>query len=734
MSARADLTVLGMTCARCAAAVERALTRKLPGVEQAQVSLASERASIIYNPAQVSLEDMAQAVAKAGYTLVLPVAGEDLASQWRHEEELKAREYARQKRVFFLGFFCTLPLLLLSMGRDLGWLPAFVHSAYLNWLFWLLATPVQFITGLAYYKGAWRGLLNRQPNMDLLVALGSSVAYGYSAIMVLTGAAGHVYFETAALIITFIKLGKLLEMRARGRASAALSKLMALAPPIAVMVDANGAEREVPVSALLVGQTFVLRPGSLVPVDGRIVEGRSSLNEALLTGESMPKGKGVGDMVYAATMNIDGRLLVEATQVGRHTALSRIIEMVRQAQMSKAPVERLADSVSAVFVPIILGVALITFMVWWLFAGSPQEGLLRLVAVLVVACPCALGLATPAAIMVGMGRAANEGILFRNSQVLEKMADIAAVALDKTGTITLGQPKLTYYNPALLALAASLEAGSEHPLAQALKEEARLKGVEPLPIDDFRATPGYGVEGLYQGVPLYLGAPDWPGRGELAPALRELALSLGAQGQTVTVLWRGNEALGVFALSDQPKEDAAAAIARLKQMGLKTIMISGDNEAAARFIANLVGIEEVHAHTLPADKAKLVERLNRAAFVGDGINDAPALARAYVGIALGSGADAAKEAGEVTISGGGLSLVPKAISLGRAIMRVIKQNLFWAFFYNLALVPLAAGVFYGFSALPEAIRALHPALAAAAMACSSLTVLFNSLRLKWALK
>ena len=726
--AQADLTVLGMTCARCSAAVERVLNKRVPGVINASVSLASERAALEYDPERVSLEQIAQAVDKAGYTLVLPLPDSDMAGQMRAEQEARAQEYARQKALFLLGLCCSLPLAALSMARDFGADIAWLYLPWVPWLFWALATPVQVITGWAYYKSGWRGILNLQPNMDLLVALGSSVAYFYSAIVVLAGLNGHVYFETSALIITFIKLGKLLESKAKGQASAAISQLIALSPPLAVIVDESGREKEIPVSQVRAGQLFVVRPGAKVPVDGQIIEGRSSLDESMLSGESMPLEKGPGDTVYGATLNFDGLLKMKATQVGAHTALARIIEMVRKAQDSKAPVERLADRVSGVFVPVIIVIALITFLVWWLLAGNAHEGLLRLVAVLVVACPCALGLATPAAVMVGMGQGARQGILFHNSAVLEKTAHIDQVVMDKTGTITQGQPLLTDYPPAMLAMAASVEAGSEHPLARALMRTAEEQGVVLKAVDNFRAVPGRGVEGGYEGKLVQIGGPGW--LGDLPPAIKAQADCLSGQGKSIAIIWVDGEAQGLLGLSDLPKENAAAVVRELKNMGLSVAMLTGDNQRAADYIACQVGVDKVYAQALPQDKEEIVGCLPQAAFVGDGINDAPALARAYVGIALGSGADAAKEAGEITLTSGRLEGVPKAILLGRAIMKTIRQNLFWAFFYNLALIPLAAGIFYNFEQLPDLMRHLHPAAAAAAMAFSSLTVVGNSLRLK----
>jgi Cu+-exporting ATPase len=724
--AQADLTVLGMTCSRCAATVERVLTKKLAGISAARVSLASERVQIDYDPQKASLADMAALLDKSGYTLLLPRAGDDQAAQWQAEGQARQEEYLRQKKTFYLGLSLALPLLVLSMARDMG--AGFLQSLWIPWLLWLLATPVQFITGFDYYRNGWRSIINLQPGMDLLIAMGSSVAYFHSLWVLLSAGEGHVYFETSALIITFIKAGKLLESKARGRASSAISRLMSLSPPLALVYDSQGQECEIPSSQVEVGRIFIVKPGASVPTDGEIVEGHSSLNEAMLSGESMPVPKQPGDMVYGATLNSDGLLKVRACRVGEDTALARIIAQVRQAQNSKAPVERLADRVAGYFVPAIIIIAGITFLLWWLALGQLQEGWLRLVAVLVAACPCALGLATPAAVTVGMGLGAGQGIFFRSSQVLEQTSQIDQVIIDKTGTLTQGRPRLTDYPPELLLLAASLEAGSEHPLALALTRAAREQQLKLLPVEDFTAVPGRGVTGLCQGQRVSIGSPDW--LGPLPPFLESQALALYQQGKSVAIIAVEGQAAGLLGLADEPRPEAKDTVAALERMGLPAAMLTGDNERAAAFIARQVGLEQIYAGALPQDKERIVASLPRAAFVGDGINDAPALARAFVGIALGSGADAAKAAGGITLTSPDLRGVVKAIALGRAIMRTIKQNLFWAFFYNLALVPVAAGVLYGFHDLPEPLRHLHPAGAALAMALSSLTVLGNSLRLK----
>ncbi|MEW5723602.1 MAG: heavy metal translocating P-type ATPase [Thermodesulfobacteriota bacterium] len=734
---RAEFPVVGMTCARCAATVERTLREQAPGVSSAAVNFATETAVVEYDPALISPQILAEAVREAGYELVVAEEAAEDAEQAARRRELEA-----QKRYFLVGLVFTLPLFVLSMGRDFFMLGSWAHAPWMNWIFFVLATPVQFYTGWGFYTGGFKSVKNRAANMDVLVALGSSAAYFYSlAVLVLPGVGPHVYFETSALIITLIKLGKLLEARAKGRASAAIRALMDLAPKIAHVEDEGGGLTDVPANQVRPGQVVVVRPGESIPVDGVVVSGHSAVNESMLTGESLPVDKSEGEEVFGATVNQQGMLRVRATGVGSQTALAQIIRLVRQAQGSKAPIQRLADKISAVFVPVILVVAAITFGVWWAVGGEFVPAMIRMVAVLVIACPCALGLATPTAIMVGTGRGAGLGILFKNSEALETAHRLDTVMFDKTGTITRGEPVLTDFialdkdrEKEALALAASAEAGSEHPLAGAIVAGARDRGVEISPPEEFTAHSGLGVMAQVSGRKVRVGKPDWFLKGGPLPEeVTALVEELSGQGKTVMVAEVEGFLTGVLAVADTEKETAREAVAELKQMNITPVMLTGDNECAARAIAAKVGIERVAAGVLPDGKEEIVRRTQEegrvVAMVGDGINDSPALARADVGVAIGSGADVAMEASDITLVGGELSGVARAIRLSKATMRTVKQNLFWAFFYNAALVPVAAGVLYPVSWLPDLVRQLHPVMAAAAMAVSSVTVVLNSLRL-----
>ncbi len=737
-SASAELSVVGMTCTNCAANVQRVLKKKVPGVKEAEVSFASESARIEYDPSQASLADMAAAVAKAGFTLVIPSDGEGSLE----DEEQKARqaELDANRKALAVGLAFTVPLFIISMSRDFALLGAWSHAAWVNWLFLLLATPVQFYTGWGFYTGGYKALRSGTANMDVLVALGASVAYAYSLVLIVVpGLSGHVYFETSAMIITLIKVGKLLEARAKGQASAAIRTLMDLSPKTAVIVDEMG-EREVPASAVLTGQLVLVKPGQSIPVDGVVQEGHSAVDESMLTGESIPVDKSPGDKVFGATVNQEGLIKVQASGVGSDTALARIIRLVRAAQSSRPAVQRLADKVAAVFVPVIIAIALITFALWWTLGGEFVPALIRLVAVLVIACPCALGLATPTAVMVGIGKGASEGILFKNSEVLETAQNLHTVMLDKTGTITQGKPVLTDWTALngagdeALALAASAESGSEHPIAQAVVSGAKERGLELTQPESFRAMRGLGLEAKVNGRLVKVGRPEWFAEdGPLSGEIEQQVQALAAQGKTVMLAALDGKPAGLMAVADQEKTGASQAVGELIGMGLKPVMLTGDNRLAARAVADRVGITEVVAGILPENKEEAVRQAQTqgpgVAMVGDGLNDAPALARADVGIAMGGGTEVALEAGDITLVGGELNGVAKAVRLSRATMRTIKQNLFWAFFYNLILVPVAAGALFPLTFLPGFIRELHPAMAAGAMALSSITVVTNSLRL-----
>jgi Cu+-exporting ATPase len=689
-----------------------------------------------------SVAAMIQAVEKAGYGVVQVAGG---AEQPLQDAEAQARqsEIADQTRKFWVGVVFALPLFLFSMARDFGLLGHWAHAAWVNWLFLALATPVQFYTGWDYYVGSYHALRNRSANMDVLVAMGSSVAYVYSLVILLFPAQGqHVYFETSAVIITLIKLGKLLEARAKGQTGEAIRKLMGLRPKTARVVR-DGAQVDVPVAEVRVGDLVVVRPGERIPVDGVVVEGHSAVDESMLTGEPIPADKSTGDEVTGATINKQGLLKFEATRVGAETALAQIIRMVQQAQGSKAPIQRLADRVAGVFVPAVLIIAALTFVVWWAAGGDFTTAMIRLVAVLVIACPCALGLATPTAIMVGTGKGAALGILFKNSEALETAHRLQVVVLDKTGTITKGEPSVTNYQSTnlppdqLLRLAASVERGSEHPLGQAIVAHAEAQGVALADPSDFEAVPGKGVRAQVDGHAVLVGKPEWLSA-EGVP-LHDLAAEverLQAQARTAVVVAVDGQAAGVIAVADTLKEGSSEAVAQLRALGLEAVMLTGDNRRTAEAIAAQVGIERIVAEVLPADKAAQVKKLQEqgrlVSMVGDGINDAPALAQADVGIALGTGTDVAMETAGVTLMRGDLRAVPQALALSKATMRTIKQNLFWAFFYNVVLIPVAAGALYPlpWTWVPDVLRQLHPVLAAFAMAFSSITVVGNSLRLR----
>ncbi|MBE7512718.1 MAG: copper-translocating P-type ATPase [Anaerolineales bacterium] len=747
------LPIIGMTCANCAATIERNV-RKLSGIVSAEVNLASERLTVNYDPALLSHDEIVARVRKAGYDVPEVKAGETAEDA---EAAARAAEIAHQERRLLIGAMFTVPLFILSMGRDLGIFGAWAWQPGVNILFWALATPVQFYVGWDYYLGAYRALRAGSANMDVLVALGSSVAYLYSVVITLlllnpTSAmplhrvgAHHVYFETAAVIITLIVLGKLLEVRAKGRTSAAIKKLLNLRPKTARVVR-NGQELDLPIAHVIVGDTVIVRPGESIPVDGTVVEGYSAVDQSMITGESLPVTRTVGETVIGATLNKQGFLKISATRIGRDSALAQIIRLVEEAQGSKAPIQRIVDQVSAVFVPAVIGIAVLTFALWLIGGAGLTSSLLRMVAVLVIACPCAMGLATPTAIMVGVGKGAEQGILFKNSAALEKAYQINAIILDKTGTITRGEPAVREVvmagawegkSETLLRLAASAERGSEHPLGAAVVDAARRMGFaleEPTRVEAFA---GQGIRAVVGGETILIGNQRWlDTEGVALNGLEGDAERL--QGEAQTVLWVavGGEARGLIGVADTVKETSAEAIRALHTAGLQVIMITGDNAATANAIAREVGVDRVMAEVLPADKVAAVKRLQAeglvVAMVGDGINDSPALAQADVGMAIGTGTDVAIAAADVTLMSGDLRGVAKAIRLSRATMRVIRQNLGWAFGYNVALIPVAMGVFALIPAAPDFLRQLSPMLAAGAMAVSSVSVVTNSLKLKTA--
>ncbi len=734
-----EFPVSGMTCANCAMNIERTL-KKTPGVVAAGVNFASERVWVEFLPSEISLEAIAAGIEKTGFEAIFPEDGKDPEDA---EAQARAAEIKAQTRKFFIGVVFTLPLFLLSMARDFGIAGPWSHAAWVNWFFLGLATPVQFYTGWDFYTGAWKNLKNMTANMDVLVAMGSSVAYFYSLALLFVPIAGqHVYFETSAVIITLIKLGKMLESRTKGRTGAAIRKLMDLSPKTATRL-VDGEESEVPLDRVHVGDVLIVRPGQSVPVDGVVITGESSVDESMLTGESVPVDKDPGDPVVGGTVNGHGMLTMEARKIGRETALAQIIKLVQDAQGSKAPIQALADRVAAVFVPVVIGLGLLTFVIWWMVGGEFVPAMLRLVAVLVIACPCALGLATPTAIMAGTGKGAEKGILFKNSTALENTARLDYIVLDKTGTITAGKPVVTDIQTApasgmndddVLTIAATVERGSEHPLGKSIVRAAEERGRDFLELENFRSHSGSGVEALVAGHRVQVGKPGWFKEIEVDLGKINAAIDIFQKaGKTAMIVARDQVAIGVIAVADTVKPDSPEAVAQLGRQGLNVMMITGDNARTARAIGDQVGVDHIFAEVQPKDKAARVKDLQKegrkVAMVGDGINDAPALAQAEVGIAIGSGTDVAIETAGVILSGGSLTGVPAAIELSRATMRTIRQNLFWAFFYNIILIPVAAGVLYPFEAAPDFLRSLHPIFAALAMSLSSISVVSNSLRL-----
>ncbi len=726
-----EIPISGMTCANCSATIERNL-KKMPGVVNATVNLATERASVEFIPTIVNYGDLKAKIVDLGYGVIESTTGGRPADV---EAEARDREIAQQRRMLLVGIAFTIPVFLIGMANMLGLL---MHAAWSNWLMFLLATPVQFYVGAQYYIGGYKALKNGSANMDVLIALGSSAAYFYSvAVLLFPAQLGHVvYFETSALIITLIKVGKYLEAVAKGRTSAAIKALMGLQAKTARVVR-GGVEQDVPVEEVRPGDTLIVRPGEKLPVDGIVLDGRSSVDESMLTGESLPVDKRPGSEVIGATINKSGMLTVQATKVGAESALAQIIRLVEEAQGSKAPIQALADKVSGVFVPIVIGIALLTFLGWYFFGGMTGReaftmAMINMVAVLVIACPCALGLATPTAIMVGTGKGAQNGILFRSSEALERAEKLQVVVLDKTGTITQGKPAVTDVLPyavdraELLRLAASAERGSEHPLGEAIVTAANEQNLPLAQPQAFDAIAGHGIRATVDGRNVIIGTARLMGNEGigLGPAAADVE-RLQGEGKTAVLAAIDGRLAGVIGIADTVKSTAAEAIAGLKQQGLNVVMLTGDNERTARAIAGQVGIDQVRAEVLPGDKAnqvKAIQEEQRAvvAMVGDGINDAPALAQADVGMAIGTGTDVAMETAGVTLMSGDLHGVNKAIGLSRAVMRTIKQNLFWAFFYNVILIPVAvAGLLHN-----------APWLAAAAMAFSSIFVVSNSLRLR----
>ncbi len=704
-----DLAISGMTCASCSARLERVLNQ-VPGVE-ARVNLATEKARLRYTPGMTSPDDLIAAVARAGFS-----AAAITEASRAEEKARKAAEYRSELRVFLISALFTLPLLaqmvpMLAGAHHVAWMPP--------WLQWLLATPVQFWSGRRFYTGAWNSLRGGGANMDVLVALGTSAAYFFSVAVLLFGLDSHVYFEASAAVVTLVRLGKLLEARAKSKTSAAIEQLVGLQPRTA-WVEKSGEAVEVETALLKIGDVVRVRAGERVPVDGQVVDGVSSLDESLLTGESLPVAKGAGDTVHAGTQNLDGLLRVRAEGVGTHTQLMEIVRLTEAAQGSKAPIQKLADRISGIFVPAVIAIATLTFAGWWLATGDFTQSLIPAVAVLVIACPCALGLATPTAVMVGLGRGAQLGVLVRSAEALERAEKLAVLAVDKTGTLTEGKMALVALAPSpgiaeseLLRLAAALESGSGHPIALALQATASERGLNLPAVADFENRPGEGISGNLEGRALRLGTAEWLGISEASPP---------AGAVTSVYLAEDETPLGRLDLADRLRASSRAALDRLKGMGIAPVMLTGDNEKAAAAISAEAGIADFRARVKPQDKAAAVAALKTAGKVvgmaGDGVNDAPALASADVSFGMAGGSDIALEAADITLMRADLNGVADAVALSRAVMAKIRQNLFFAFFYNVLALPLAAA------------GLLNPVIAGAAMALSSVSVVSNSLLLK----
>ena len=735
---RLEFRVSGMSCASCAANVERALKR-LDGVREANVNLATSRATVLFEPRLVTPAELAAEVRGAGYGVIDSSGGPEEKSADAFPAD---REYQNLRKRVIAGALLALLVFLGSMRHWFPWAPSFLRNFF---VLWALATPVQFVLGLSFYRGAWSALRHGTASMNTLVAVGTSAAYLFSVaatvspgLMRSAGIEPQVYFDTSAVIIVLILFGRMLEARAKGRTSDAIRRLMGLRPQTARVLGENG-EREIPVEEVRVGDILIVRPGEKIPVDGVVVEGRSSVDESMITGESLPAEKGPGDGVVGATLNKSGSFRFRAAKVGDDTALARIIRLVQEAQGTKAPIQRLADVIAGYFVPAVIALAILTFVVWSVFGPAPRLvfALLNFVAVLIIACPCALGLATPTAIMVGTGKGAERGILIKSGESLETVHRVDTFVFDKTGTLTSGRPETTDILPAagttverLLHFAASAETGSEHPLGQAVVRAARARGVAVGLPGDFRALEGMGVEAVVEGSRVLVGSlPLLGGAGIDASPLAAQAEGLAGEGKTTTFVAVDGKLTGLLALADTLKPSARSAVEKLRKKGLAVIMLTGDNLRTARSMAASAGIDDILAEVLPGDKAEVIRKLQaegrRVAMVGDGINDAPALAQADVGMAIGTGTDVAMASADITLIADDLGAVVAAVELSRRTIRTIKQNLFWAFVYNIVGIPVAAGVLYPFFGI-----LLNPMIASAAMAFSSVSVVTNSLRLR----
>ncbi len=738
------LKITGMTCAACAARIEK-VVGKMEGVDEISVNLATEKATVSYDPEKAALPDIKARIEKAGYG-----AAEIIEKKLVDEDKIrKEKEIRTLWTKFTVSAVFAVPLLYFAMGSMIWWLrfpiPSFLDPMQfpLNYsiLQIVLTIPI-VIAGYRFYTVGYKAIINRSPNMDSLIAMGTTAAIVYSLYSVYQiangnfGAVEGLYFETAGVIITLILLGKSLEAVSKGRTSEAIKKLMGLAPKTAIVIR-DGKEYEVPIEEVEIGHIILVKPGEKIPVDGVVLEGNTSVDESMLTGESIPVEKQAGDQVYAASLNKNGMIHFKATKVGGDTALAQIIKLVEEAQGSKAPIAQMADIVSGYFVPIVFGIAVIASLAWFISGESLVFSLTIFIAILVIACPCALGLATPTAIMVGTGKGAEYGILIKGGEALETTHKINTIVFDKTGTITEGKPEVTDIltvsdvdRNQLLQLAASAEKGSEHPLGEAIVNEAEKEKLEFSKVDHFNAIPGYGIEVEIKGIPILLGNKKLMDERNISLSeLEQESDRLAEEGKTPMYIAMNQKIAGIIAVADVVKPSSLKAIEKLRSMGLEVAMITGDNRKTAEAIARQVGINRVLAEVLPQDKSNEVKKLQaegkKVAMVGDGINDAPALAQADIGIAIGSGTDVAMESADIVLMRSDLMDVPTAIQLSKSTIRNIKQNLFWAFGYNVIGIPIAAGLLHLFGG-----PLLNPIFAAAAMSLSSVSVLTNALRLK----